>query len=231
MKNRIKMMITIIILGLTAFLVRYFGFVDYLQLKNITELQQWIEEIGLWGPVIYSLLYIVVCLFFLPKLPITLLAGLVFGPVWGTIWASLGATAGATVSFLISRYVAREMIKNKFGAKEQYQKIERGVEKYGWRMLVITRLIPIFPFNIQNHLYGLTNIKLMTYVFVSWLGMLPATIVYCFAAGVIIEGAKNMQNAFIYLAIAIVVFILISLLPKFIAWKQDGFFWNNNSNN
>ncbi|MBM7557433.1 TVP38/TMEM64 family protein [Halanaerobacter jeridensis] len=219
MINRTKVFMTTIIIAIIVALIRYFDLIYYIELDNITELPQLIDKFGLWAPIIYILLYTLFCLFFLPRFPITLLGGVVFGPVWGTIWVSLAATVGATVSFLVSRYLAAGLIKRKFGASKHFKKIQQGVEKHNWRMLVITRMIPVFPFNLQNYLYGLTNIKLLTYIVVSWVSMLPATIAYCFAAGSIVEGTTSIKSTLFYLGVAAVVFVLLSLLPKFMKEK------------
>ena len=224
MKQRNKIIITIIGIGVIAFLVRHLGLIKYIKIENIAQVKNLIEGFGIWGPIIYLFLYIAACLFFLPGLPITLLGGLAFGPVWGTVWTSIASIGGATASFLVSRYVARDMIEDKFGHNHQFKKIENGFKKHGWRMLVITRMVPVFPFNLQNYLYGLTNIKLVTYISISWICMLPATIAYCFAAGSIVKGTKNIKSTFIYLGIAAVFFVIVSFLPRLIKKKQKDIF-------
>jgi uncharacterized membrane protein YdjX (TVP38/TMEM64 family) len=85
-------------------------------------------------------------------------------------------------------------------------------------MLLITRLVPAFPFSIQNYVYGLTDIPLRTYVLVSLPSMLPATIAYNFAAGSVRTG--NFGTTLWYLGIAAVFFVLASLLP---AWVRAHF--------
>ena len=52
------------------------------------------------------------------------------------------------------------------------------MEKEGGFYLFSLRLVPIFPFFVINLVMGLTPIRIITYYWVSQLGMLPATIVY-----------------------------------------------------
>jgi uncharacterized membrane protein YdjX (TVP38/TMEM64 family) len=165
------------------------------------------------------LFYIVACIFFLPGLPIAVLAGFAFGPIFGTIWASIGATMGATAAFLIARYAARGMVESWVEGNEQFKKIDEGVRKQGWRMLMITRLVPIFPFNLQNYAYGLTDIKLSTYVLVSWICMLPGAAAFCFAGGTLTSGG-DLKTTFLYLAIAAIFFVFLSFIPGWIKKKQ-----------
>ena len=219
-KNKFKFIFIVLILILIVFLLRILGVAHYIKLENITELKSIVNSFGWWAPVFYIISYILAIIFFMPGLPITLLSGIVFGPIWGTVWASIASIGGATASFLVARYAARDLIEAKFKGNKQYQKIDQGVKKQGWRILVLTRMVPIFPFNLQNYLYGLTDISLVTYVLVSWITMLPATIAYCFAAGSIVSGG-SLKKTFFYLAIAAIFFILLSFIPKFLKRNSE----------
>jgi uncharacterized membrane protein YdjX (TVP38/TMEM64 family) len=108
------------------------------------------------------------------------------------------------------------MVEGWIQKNERLKKIDEGVKKHGWRMLMITRLVPIFPFNVQNYVYGITNISLGTYVFVSWICMLPGTIAYVFAGGALVSGKGDIRKTIMYLAIAGVFFVLVSLIPGMI---------------
>lgn len=214
--NWIKLVIAVAIIAVVVAMMKYFGLFQYVSMDNIMNLKAWIDGLGAVGPVAYIALFIAACLFFLPGLPIALLGGLAFGPFLGTIWASIGSTAGATAAFLVARYVAREMVEGWAQSNPVFKKIDDGVAAQGWRMLMITRLVPLFPFNIQNYAYGLTKIGLGTYVLVSWICMLPGAIAFTFMGGSIVSGQGNLGKTFLYLGIGAVVFVLISLLPGWI---------------
>jgi len=108
------------------------------------------------------------------------------------------------------------MVEGWMARNERLRKIDEGVEKHGWLMLMITRLIPVFPFNVQNYVYGLTKIDFLTYVFVSWICMLPGTVAYVLAGGALVSGKGDIKKTIMYLAIAAVFFVLISLIPGII---------------
>jgi uncharacterized membrane protein YdjX (TVP38/TMEM64 family) len=214
MKNKyIKSIITLIVIILVILLLKFLGVFNYLNLENVNEINKWINSFGFFGPLIYILIYVGVCLFFLPGLPITIIGGLVFGPIWGTIWVSVAATLGASLSFLVGRFVARDMVSKWVNSNLQLKKIDEGVDKQGWRMIMITRLVPIFPFSLQNYVYGITKINFFTYVVVSWIAMIPGIMAYTFTAGAIINEG-NIKNTFIYLGIASIAFVGLSFLPK-----------------
>ena len=168
---------------LIVFAMKRFGVFQYISLENIAKIKDWILGFGLLGPFIYVLLWIAACVFFLPGLPVALVGGIAFGPYLGTLYSSIGSTLGATAAFLIGRYAARGMVEGWVHKNSQLRKIDEGVKKQGWRMLMITRLVPLFPFNVQNYVYGLTDIPLLTYVFVSWSCMIPGTLAFSFAGG------------------------------------------------
>ena len=187
------------------------GAFGFLTLENVDRVGAWFDSLGWRAPVVFILLWIAACVFFLPGLPISIAGGLIFGAVWGTVWTTIGANLGAVVAFLIGRYAARGMVERRIRRNEALRKIDQGVARHGWRMLMITRLVPVFPFNIQNYVYGLTDIGLSTYVTVSLVCMLPGTIAYNFAAGSVRTG--TFGSTLWYLGIAAAVFVLLSLVP------------------
>ncbi len=181
-----------------------------------------------WAPVVFVLIWIAACVMMLPGLPIAIAGGLVFGAVWGTVWSTVGANLGACLAFLIGRYAARDMVSGWVEKNKALKKIDEGVRQQGWRMLMITRLVPVFPFNIQNYVYGLTNISFGTYALVSLVCMVPGTIAFNFAAGsareVILSGGQPdaVKKTMMYLAIAAVFFVLLSLIPGWVKKRYAG---------
>ncbi len=195
------------------------GVFEMLTIDNMQNLKTWIEGFGAAGYVIYIGIYIAAALFFLPGTPIALLAGIAFGPILGTLLAVTGATLGAVAAFLVARYAGRSMVEGWASKNEAFKKIDAGVEKQGWRMVMLTRLVPVFPFNVQNFAYGLTTIKLPIFVLVSFICMLPGAAAFCFMAGAIVAG-KSMTEMMIYMAVGAVLLVGMSLLPGYLQKKK-----------
>lgn len=214
-KSIIKIIIVSIMIAIFIVFWQLDIFANF-KLERIVYLIDWINSFGLIAPIIFIVTYIVATVFFLPGLPLTLLAGIVFGPIFGSVWVSIASTLGATMAFIVSRYLGRDSIVKRFSHLEIMKKIEEGVDSQGWKMVAITRLVPLFPFNLQNYIYGLTNISLPIYMFVSWLCMLPATIGYTFLAGAIIDGEGDVGKTITYLGIGIALIIMISLVGSFL---------------
>ncbi len=195
---------------------RLTGLSEYVSLDGLGRLRDWIDGFGIAAPLVFITIYVVATVAFLPGTPLSLLAGLVFGPVLGTLWAVIGATVGATLAFLVGRYAARGLVEGWTAKDERVKKLDEGVERQGWRMLVITRLVPVFPFNLQNYAYGITKIGLGTYVLLTAVCIIPGAAVYTFAGGSLASAQQDLTRTFIYLGIAAVFFVALSLIPAWI---------------
>ena len=219
--RRWRLVVGILALLAVVVLARLSGLADYLSLENLGRLRDYINSFGVAAPVVFILGYALATVAFLPGTPFTLLGGLVFGPVLGAVYATVGATIGATLAFLVARYAARGVVVSWVSRDERLQRIDDGVERQGWRMLVITRLVPLFPFNLQNYAYGLTKIGLPTYTLVTAICIIPAVVVYTFAGGSLTTAGENLTRTFVYLGIAAVVFVLLSLIPGLIRRRSS----------
>lgn len=163
------------------------------------------------GKLLFFLIYVGVATLSLPGAALlTLFAGALFGAVYGTIIVSLASTIGACLAFFSSRYILRDWVSRKFS--EKYLAINEGFNKDGISYLFSLRLIPVFPFFLVNILMGLTQIRLVSYWWVSQLGMLPATLVYVKAGEELsqIESLKDIVSIEL-----LAVFSLLGLLPWF----------------
>ena len=195
---------------------RLTGLSEYVSLDGLDRLRDWIGGFGIAAPLVFIAIYVVATVAFLPGTPLSLLAGLVFGPVFGTLWAVIGATIGATLAFLVGRYAARGLVERWTAKDERIRRLDEGVERQGWRMLLITRLVPVFPFNLQNYAYGLTRIGLGTYVLLTAVCIIPGAAVYTLAGGSLATAGQDPTRTFVYLGVAAVLFVAVSLIPGWI---------------
>ncbi|MBI9090510.1 MAG: TVP38/TMEM64 family protein [Desulfobacterium sp.] len=168
----------------------------YLNLPELfRDVLAWIDRAGPIAPLIFLLLYVAACVFMLPGAILTLGAGVVFGVVRGTLFVSLASTLGATAAFLIGRYLARAMVARRVAGNPTFKALDEAVADQGWKIVGLTRLSPIFPFNLLNYGFGLTRVPLRDYVLASWIGMIPGTVMYVYIgslAGSLAElGAKD----------------------------------------
>ena len=139
----------------------------------------WIDNLGTLGVIAFIIVYIIATVAFLPGSILTLGAGVVFGVVLGSIYVFFGATIGATAAFLVGRYIARGWVASKIEGNHKFKAIDQAVGKEGLKIVLLTRLSPIFPFNLLNYAYGLTGVSLKDY-FIGSVGMIPGTIMYVY---------------------------------------------------
>ena len=165
-------------LGAVALLVvagRFFGLPELL-----TRALGWVAGQGAAGVVAYILLYVLATVLFLPGSILTLGAGAVYGVLYGVPIVSAAATLGATAAFLVGRYITRGWVSRKVAGNAKFAAIDEAVAREGWKIVGLTRLSPVFPFNLLNYAFGLTRVSLRDYVLASWIGMLPGTVMYVY---------------------------------------------------
>ncbi len=146
----------------------------------LTSFLAWVQGIGPWGPAFLAIAYVPAAVLFLPGSILTLGAGFAFGVLAGTIAVSIGSTVGAALAFLAGRTLARSFIEAKVAGNPKFLAIDRAVGKEGFKIVLLTRLSPVFPFNLLNYAFGLTKVSFRDYFFASWIGMLPGTLMYVY---------------------------------------------------
>ena len=172
-----------ILLGVVALIVvfKVFGLERYFSLSYLKTSQEAFATLYSEHQAMvigtYMLIYIVVTALSLPGAAVlTLAGGALFGFVVGTVVVSFASTIGATLACLVSRFLLREWVEKKVGDK--LQGVNKGIQNEGAFYLFTMRLIPVFPFFVINLVMGLTKISLVTFYWVSQVGMLPGTMVY-----------------------------------------------------
>ena len=173
----------IVLVAVAALIGSYFAFdlgqyfsLEYIKAEQANLAAQ-VEANPLLAGGVFFAIYVAVTALSLPGAAImTLVAGAIFGLLWGLVLVSLASTIGATLAMLVSRFILREQVLKRFG--NQMEKIDQGVKKDGAFYLFTLRLVPAFPFFAINLLMGLTSIPVLTFFFVSQLGMLAGTFVF-----------------------------------------------------
>ena len=181
---------------------------------------EWLRSAGPWAPVVYTLVFLIAPVLFLPGAPITIAGGALFGPLWGTIYSVVAATAGASLAFQISRHIGGEWAERKAGGI--VKRLKEGVEEEGWRFVAFTRLVPLFPFNVLNYGYGLTRIKLSHYVLASFFCMIPGAAAYSLIGYAGREAVIGGEWPLLQIGAAVGLILFLSMAPRFILHLRKG---------
>lgn len=199
LKKYSKPLVLLVAIGIIMVLDGIYGWSDYLgNMDNLQSLLDTVRDNLLVAMLIYSVLTIVGCVVLaLPGITFAVFAGLLFGPWLGTLACLVATTVGAIAAFLVGRFFLRDSIKplvmkNKWMKKVLFDDAGRS----DIVVLMITRLVPVFPYNLQNFAYGITDISLGAYSAYTFLFMLPGVALFTIgSAGFTAESGKWMYFA------------------------------------
>lgn len=182
---------------------------------RLVQLRDWINSLGAWGPVVFVLLYSGAAVAAIPGSVLTVTAGALFGSARGIVLVSIASTVGASLSFLVARYFAREATERWLSGNEKFRRLDQLTEEHGATIVALTRLVPLFPFNLLNYGFGLTRVRFWTYVFWSWLCMIPVSALYVVGADAVTKGIVQGQVPRELAIILVTVGIMLVFLVRF----------------
>ncbi|SXG95641.1 DedA family inner membrane protein YdjX [Klebsiella variicola] len=141
-------------------------------------MQETLRHHGAWSYLVYVALFITATLCLIPGSLLMIAGGVLFGPLTGSLLSFAAATVASSLSFLIARWLGRDLLQRYVGHTAVFQAIERGIARSGSDFLILTRLVPLFPYNIQNYAYGLTAIPFWPFTLISAVTILPGLVIY-----------------------------------------------------
>ena len=220
-KKNSKLIIFGLIIVVIFLLNQKFGWSEYLSnTENLRFLSEMISSHFLLAALIYTGLTIIACVVLaLPGVTFAILAAVLFGPWWGTLFCLIATTLGAIIAFIVGRFFLKDSIKPMVAKNALLKRIlfdEAG--KSDIVLLAITRLVPIFPYNIQNFAYGITDISLAHYSLYTFLFMIPGVALYTIGTA----GFTSEGNKWLYFGIAAGLLVLVMFLGWFIRKKYLG---------
>lgn len=145
--------------------------------KYVLQLFAWVETKGVWAFFIFILIELFVVALLLPGIVFTMGAGFLFGVVKGSVVVVVGTTLGAAVAFLVSRYFFVTKMANYLLNHPALELIDNELASKGWRFVLLTRMVPFFPFKLSNYFFGLTQFKLQDFTIGTAIGIIPITVV------------------------------------------------------
>jgi uncharacterized membrane protein YdjX (TVP38/TMEM64 family) len=159
--------------------------------EEIEETRQWFRELGIAGVVIFLGFYVIAAVCLVPQAALKIAAGAVFESLLGIVVASVGSLLGATACFLIARYVARGSLLQRMKKRPKFRRLDRMTAEHGPIIVAMSRLIPVFPGNLLNYAFGLTQVRTKVFMFWSWLCMLPGIVVLVVGTDAAVQAAEE----------------------------------------
>uniref|UniRef100_A0A832M539 TVP38/TMEM64 family membrane protein n=1 Tax=Oscillatoriales cyanobacterium SpSt-402 TaxID=2282168 RepID=A0A832M539_9CYAN len=159
------------------------GFAIVVQRFNLQTVLQntlvWIKNLKSLGVLAFIVIYNLATVLFIPGSLLTLGGGVLYGPLWGSVYVVIAATLGAITAFLIGRYFARSWVSKQIQAHPKFQMLDKAIAQQGIKIVLLTRLSPVFPFNLLNYAFGVTCVSLKDYAIGS-IGMIPGSVMYVY---------------------------------------------------
>ncbi|MGG6295103.1 TVP38/TMEM64 family protein [Leptolyngbya sp. AN02str] len=144
----------------------------------------WVKNLGPGGIIAFVILYNLATVLFIPGSLLTLGGGALYGLLWGSVYVVIAATLGAIVAFLIGRYFARNWVTQQLLAHPKFQAIDKAIAHEGLKIVLLSRLSPILPFNLLNYAFGATCVSLKDYAIGS-VGMIPGSVMYVYLGSLV----------------------------------------------
>jgi uncharacterized membrane protein YdjX (TVP38/TMEM64 family) len=158
---------------------------------GLADFLEWVNQLGGWGLVILVAVYVLAAVLLFPGSLLTLGIGALYGVVKGFIAVSLGSVLGAAAAFFVGRKLARGWVEQKVAGNPRFRALDQAVGAAGFKIVLLTRLSPVFPYTLLNYVFGLTRVRFRDYLLASWLGMIPGTLMYVYLGSL----AGNLARA------------------------------------
>ena len=213
-----KVLIFILIIALGLFLNTKFQLSSLIDSKNLKEVADFVDNNYVFSIALYLVFTIIgSSVLALPGVTFAVIASGLFGPWIGSLYCLIGATMGAVLSFLLSRYLLKDSIEELVKKNDKlYNIIFQTDSEKELLILMITRLLPIFPFNLQNFAYGITNISIVKYTIGTFLFMIPGVVIFSIGTeGVINAEDRSKMFLIALLTISLMIVLGIYLYKKY----------------
>ncbi|MBU7599159.1 TVP38/TMEM64 family protein [Streptomyces sp. P38-E01] len=143
----------------------------------LRDVRQWVDSLGMWGPVVFAVVYALAVTALLPGSVLTASAGVLFGLPVGAGAVLVGATVGAALSFGLARWLGRPVVA-RYAGSGRLARLDAFLTRRGFVAVLLVRLVPLFPFSVINYGAGVAGVRFSSYVTATALGIIPGTVVY-----------------------------------------------------
>lgn len=172
-RNRIILLAVAALIVGAALVTPYILFRDELQEWIETDVADWLDQLGPWGPIAYIAFFAGSMLFApIPTAPAPIIAATVFGGALGFLYTLTGTAIGSAVCFWLARKLGRPMLR-RLMSQGAVDKVDELGERLGLRLLIVLRLFPIAGVDYVSYAAGLTQMRFGIYIVVSVLASAP----------------------------------------------------------
>ena len=179
------------------------------------EIEDWIDGFGVWGPIVYIVVFALSMLFApLPTAPMPLIAAAVFGPGLGFLYTITATAIGSTICFWIARRLGRPALR-RLTSQAALDKIDQLGERLGIRLLIVLRLFPIAGVDYVSYAAGLTQMRFASYILISVLASSPILILAAVLGDAVLE-----RNREILIGALVAILLFFAAPVVWVWWRQ-----------
>lgn len=74
----------------------------------------------------------------------------------------------------------RKQVEGLLEENPKFRAVDKAIGKEGFKIILLLRLSPIFPFALSNYLYGVTSVDFFEFMGSTLLGFFPGTLAYVY---------------------------------------------------
>lgn len=143
---------------------------------EVLALIEWCREQTFWAPVLFIAIYALAVVLVLPGFVLTLGSGFLFGVLEGSVIVVIGETLGATIAFLVGRALFGTRLAAALANHPRFSFVNQRMRQNGWKVVLFTRMIPLFPFKLSNYFFGVVRYPFPGFVLGTLIGVIPLTV-------------------------------------------------------
>lgn len=194
------------------------AFVIALRLLPVAEwleqFKQWVQGVGPIGYLLYMLVYVVCCVLLIPAIALTLGAGAIFGFAIGSVIVITGATLGATAAFFLARTVLRHRVETMTEGNAKFRALDRAIAAEGTKILWLVRLSGFPPFTWVNYAFGLTGVRVLPYILITFFGIIPGTLAFTWAGAAGASALTGSGNRVLLIVTAVGAIVVSAFIAR-----------------
>jgi len=164
-------------------------------------LASWIAGAAAWAQLhreaaaaLFVVVYVIAAVVLVPCAILTLAAGFLFGLPLGVALTSVGSVLGAAAAFVVGRFGARDWVAQRIGTRPRFHALVAATHTDGFMLVLLARLSPVIPYILLNYAFSVTRVRFRDYMLATWIGMLPAIVLYVYA-GTLAQSFAELTSA------------------------------------
>jgi uncharacterized membrane protein YdjX (TVP38/TMEM64 family) len=182
---------------------------------DLNKLLIWQERYPTITTILFIAIYAILVPLFFPSTLLALLGGVLFGPLRGTLYNEISAVLGAILCFVIARAISEDWVERNIPADIKH--LKQGVDKEGWRFVLMMRLVPWMPYALMNYALGVTAIRFLLLTSITALCIFPRVAAYAYighAGRMAMAGKETIGQLLLIVPLAFAVILLPYLMIK-----------------